>query len=239
MVVTLSSRQEKSMSIINLSLFTNRIITAFVIQLVMTACTQHKISGTSVAADNNQLKPSNQIEQNDNLRLAQNQTGNCQKRSAENAKILDLGDQAAKTSDIVGFFSSSDCPEPLTRQIKKKTDLTSTTKKLSMQINFELNSARLTPAGRRALQPVGEALAANELRNKRFIIEGHTDAKGKASYNLTLSKRRAQAVKQYLVNNFAMDPSHLVAVGKGSSELLNSAAPDAPENRRVVIALPQ
>ena len=227
------------MYMIKIPLFTSRVTAAFVISLGISAFSLHKISEASVIWVNNQIKPSNQVEQNANLHLAQNQTDNCQQSGAEDAKTLDLGDKAASASDIVGFFKSSDCTGPLTRQIKKKTELTSSPKKLSMQINFEFNSARLTPAGRRALQPVGEALAANELRNKRFIIEGHTDAKGKASYNLTLSKRRAQAVKQYLVNNFAMDPSHLVAVGKGSSELLNSAAPDAPENRRVVIALPQ
>jgi outer membrane protein OmpA-like peptidoglycan-associated protein len=239
MVVTLASQQEKNMYITNISLYVSRVTAAFVISLVITACSQHKISGSSVVADNNQLKLSNQIEQNDTLRLARSQTDNCRQRGSEEAKILNLGDQAANASDIVGFFKSSDCPEPLTRQIKKKTELTSSPKKLSMQINFEFNSARLTPAGKQTLQPVAEALASNELGNKRFVIEGHTDAKGKASYNLSLSKRRAQAVKQYLVNKFAIDPSRLATVGKGSSELLNSAAPYAPENRRVVIALPQ
>ncbi|MFZ2172007.1 MAG: OmpA family protein [Methylococcaceae bacterium] len=228
------------MYIINISLFARRVTAAIVISGVVTAVySQHIISETSIVADNIQLKPSDRIKQNNNLLIAQIQTGNCQQHGAEDAKTLDLGDQAANASDIVGFFKSSDCPEPLTRQIKKKTELTSSPKKLSMQINFEFNSARLTPAGRRALQPVAEALTSTELHDKRFVIEGHTDAKGKTSYNLSLSKRRAQTVKQYLVNKFAMDPSRLAAVGKGSSELLNSAAPYAPENRRVVIALPQ
>lgn len=222
------------MYIINLSLFASRATVALLIPLLITACSPHKISGSSTV-----VAPNNQLEQNDNPRLAPIQADNCRQRSAEDAKILDIGDQATTASDIVGFFKSSDCPETLTRQIKKKTDLISSPKKLSMQINFEFNSARLTPAGRRALQPVAEALASNELRDKYFVIEGHTDAKGKASYNLSLSKRRAQTVKQYLVKQFAMEPSHLSAVGKGSSELLNSAAPYAPENRRVVIALPR
>ncbi len=228
------------MYITNISLFVSRVTAAFLISLAVTAAySQHKISGTSVVADNIQLKPSGRIKQNDNLLIARIQTGNCRQPGADDANTLDLGGQAANASDIVGFFKSPDCPEPLTRQIKKKTELTSSPKKLSMQINFEFNSARLTPAGRRTLQPVAEALASNELGKKRFVIEGHTDAKGKASYNLSLSKRRAQAVKQYLVNKFAIDPSRLATVGKGSSELLNSAAPYAPENRRVVIALPQ
>lgn len=227
------------MYISKISLFVSRATAVFVIPLIMSVCSQNKMSGSSVAAADNQLKPSNQIEQNANLHIAQIQTGDCQQRGTGDSKTLDLGSQAANASDIVGFFKSSDCPEPLTRQIKKKTELTSSPKKLSMQINFEFDSARLTPAGRRALQPVAEALASNELRDKRFVIEGHTDAKGRASYNLSLSKRRAQTVKQYLVNKFAFEPSRLATVGKGSSELLNSAAPYASENRRVVIALPR
>jgi outer membrane protein OmpA-like peptidoglycan-associated protein len=237
--MTLSSRQEKSVNIFNISLFASRVIAAFVIPLIITACSQPEISGSSQLAANHQIKPSYQTEQNDNLRLARLETGNCQQHSAEDSKVRDLGDKAANASDIVGFFTSPDCPKALTRQVKKKTDLTSSPKKLSMQINFEFNSARLTPAGRQSLQPVAEALASNELRNKHFVIEGHTDAKGKASYNLSLSKRRAQTVKQYLVTQFAMEPSHLTTVGKGSSELINPAAPYASENRRVVIALPQ
>jgi len=226
------------MGTINLSLLTKRINCLFFIALSLAGCSQPATVESSNVANNVQSSPSYRDEQNNPTQLAQLQTDVCQPRT-ESSKTLDLGNNTATASDITSFFKSQDCPEILTRQVKKKTDLISTPKKLSMQINFEFNSARLTPTGKKALQPVGQALASSDLSNKRFVIEGHTDAKGLASYNLLLSKRRAQTVKNYLVNQFALDPARLRAVGKGSSELLNSAEPYAAENRRVVIALPR
>jgi len=70
------------------------------------------------------------------------------------------------------------------------------------------------------------------------MIEGHTDAKGTAKYNLELSTRRAQAVVDYLKSqSVAID--RLEAVGKGFNELLNEDDPLAAENRRVrIVAVP-
>ncbi|MDD5321138.1 MAG: hypothetical protein PHD43_11100 [Methylococcales bacterium] len=135
------------MYITNISLFVSRVTVAFLISLVVTAAySQHKTSGTSEVADNIQLKPSGRIKQNNNLLIAQIQTGNCRQPGTKNVNTLNLGGQAANASDSAGFYKPTDCPEPLTRQIKK-TELTSSPKKLSMQVNFEFNSARHTPVG--------------------------------------------------------------------------------------------
>lgn len=65
-------------------------------------------------------------------------------------------------------------------------------------------------------------------------MEGHTDAKGRADYNLKLSQQRADAVRAFLANNGVAD-ARLAAAGKGSSELANTNDPMAAENRRVRI----
>jgi OOP family OmpA-OmpF porin len=62
-------------------------------------------------------------------------------------------------------------------------------------------------------------------------IEGHTDAVGSVSYNLSLSGRRALSVGEYLVKQ-GIDPSRLELVGKGMSEPLTRNKYD-PANRRV------
>ncbi len=221
------------------SLFIRRVGSVFFMATIISACSQPERVESAVATDNMQSSPSDSAKQDSSLRLAQKQPDACRRNRNEDSTTLDLGDKTPDSSDIVGFFKGQDCPKMLTRQIKKKTDLTSSPKKLSMQINFEFNSSRLTPSGKQALQPVALALASEELRNRRFVIEGHTDAKGKSAYNLALSKRRALTVKRYLVNQFALDPARFQTVGKGSTELFNSAEPNASENRRVVIALPQ
>lgn len=105
---------------------------------------------------------------------------------------------------------------------------------LSLQIQFDFDSARVRPESHHALTNLAQALEAPALLNSRFGIEGHTDAKGAGIYNLRLSEARATAVADFLKRN-GVDAARLQASGKGSSEPANSADPFAAENRRVRI----
>lgn len=105
----------------------------------------------------------------------------------------------------------------------------------SLLITFETNSADLTAQARRQLDVVGQALRNNKLAEYNFSVEGHADPRGASDTNLTLSQRRADSVRDYLVSAHAIDPSRLKSVGKGASEVLNASNPAAPENRRVTI----
>lgn len=105
---------------------------------------------------------------------------------------------------------------------------------LSLLIQFDFNSASVKPESQQALVNLAQALQSSELVESRFAIEGHTDAKGRADYNLKLSQQRAEGVRNILVRQ-GVTPSRLSALGKGSSELSNEADPLAAENRRVRI----
>ena len=105
---------------------------------------------------------------------------------------------------------------------------------LSLLIQFDFNSARVRPESQQALANLSVALQSPELRNSTFALEGHTDAKGSADYNLRLSALRAQAVRDYLMGR-GVEQGRLQASGKGASELANLEQPFAPENRRVRI----
>jgi outer membrane protein OmpA-like peptidoglycan-associated protein len=72
-----------------------------------------------------------------------------------------------------------------------------------------------------------------ELSPYRYLIAGHTDATGGDAYNLDLSRRRALAVRDYLVSAFPIDPHRLVIVGFGFRQLKRPDAPHAAVNRRV------
>lgn len=104
---------------------------------------------------------------------------------------------------------------------------------ISMSINFEFASARLSQDSIGSLGNLSAALASPQLREMRFRIEGHTDAKGGAAYNLKLSSERAEAVKSWLARH-GVQPQRLDTVGLGSSQ---PADPDplAAANRRVRI----
>jgi outer membrane protein OmpA-like peptidoglycan-associated protein len=82
---------------------------------------------------------------------------------------------------------------------------------------------------------VGQALNSEKLGDFRFAVQGHADPRGDPEANLRLSQLRAEAVRQYLVQNKHIADQRLEAVGKGDRELLNPANPTAPENRRVTI----
>jgi outer membrane protein OmpA-like peptidoglycan-associated protein len=103
---------------------------------------------------------------------------------------------------------------------------------LSLAVPFDTNSAQLQPASGAVLGELVAALLSPELQDTRFIIEGHTDARGNAAANLRLSQQRAESVRQFLIA-LGVQPTRLRAVGKGSSEPLDPARPDAAENRRV------
>jgi OmpA-OmpF porin, OOP family len=105
---------------------------------------------------------------------------------------------------------------------------------VNLNIPFEHNSSALMPQATAQLKELELALSSASLGKDKFLVAGHTDAKGSAPYNKQLSLKRAEAVKRFLVSK-GMDAGRLTTVGYGSEKLL---APDRPEdasNRRVEI----
>ena len=102
------------------------------------------------------------------------------------------------------------------------------------QIKFQFNSAELAPESKTFLEKIGTALTSDKLNGYKFEVQGHTDAKGSAAYNMALSKRRAESVKKYLVENYKIDANRLKVVGKGKTDLLDKDNPESAVNRRVV-----
>ena len=107
--------------------------------------------------------------------------------------------------------------------------------KASILVTFITDSAELTQRARNALDVLADAMKSDRLATARFTIEGHADPRGGDEYNLKLSTARAEAVREYLVTRHGLPPERIDAVGKGSSELLNTTDLTAPENRRVTI----
>jgi outer membrane protein OmpA-like peptidoglycan-associated protein len=105
---------------------------------------------------------------------------------------------------------------------------------IDLEINFEYNSAVISPKAIPQVNALAQALASPDLKGSTFVLAGHTDAKGGETYNQGLSERRAEAVKSYLMEKHSIDGSVLTA-GYGKSQLKNSSNPFAPENRRVQV----
>lgn len=104
-----------------------------------------------------------------------------------------------------------------------------------VMVNFELDSANLTPSAVANLDEVAAALKDPRLSGAKFVIEGHTDASGGETYNEKLSERRADAVEQFLKSK-GVPETQMTALGMGE---LSPRVPDPydPINRRVEMRL--
>jgi outer membrane protein OmpA-like peptidoglycan-associated protein len=105
--------------------------------------------------------------------------------------------------------------------------------KLVLQgVNFEFDSARLTQDSYESLDRVARSL--KEWREVRVEIGGHTDDTGTDEYNMELSQRRADAVRDYLMSK-GINGSRLEAKGYGKTDPINRDDTEAgrAQNRRV------
>lgn len=100
-------------------------------------------------------------------------------------------------------------------------------------IHFDSGSDRIKAVSYNILNEIGLLMQHNP--SAKFEIVGHTDSDGGAQLNQRLSLQRAEAVRQYLMKNFNISASQLVAIGKEASEPVasNATAEGKAQNRRV------
>jgi NitT/TauT family transport system substrate-binding protein len=129
-----------------------------------------------------------------------------------------LADQY-KSQKVEESFAFKDKPNVTDRAIVNK----------SLSIHFATNSDELMPGSYFTLDSLGETMLS--FGNTYLQVEGNTDARGNAQANKTLSQRRAEAVKAYLVKNFTLPETRFVTVGHGSE---NPIAPNSTEDGRAM-----
>jgi OOP family OmpA-OmpF porin len=97
-------------------------------------------------------------------------------------------------------------------------------------VEFEIDSANLTPNGRRVLDEVIVILRDNAVR---IEISGHTDSTGPIDHNIELSQRRAEAVQRYFIAK-GLDVNRFEALGYGPTRPIasNETAEGQQSNRR-------
>lgn len=103
---------------------------------------------------------------------------------------------------------------------------------LSLPVRFAFGSAEILPEARAQLDALADGIKLLPLRSI-VTIEGHTDAFGTDDYNLQLSRGRARAVRDYLVQRHGIDAARLKTVGYGKQRPIEDSDPYAALNRRV------
>ena len=108
---------------------------------------------------------------------------------------------------------------------------------LNSVVLFDFDKAELKAQASSELGRVTQRV--EEFPGSRIIVEGHTDGVGSDSYNLTLSKGRASAVRSYLAARLAADLYHIESRGYGELRPKSSNDTDSgrQENRRVEILI--
>jgi outer membrane protein OmpA-like peptidoglycan-associated protein len=106
-------------------------------------------------------------------------------------------------------------------------------------INFDFGKSRVSNIGKAKLDEIGLSMV-QDLSLTAHVV-GHADNRGSDSANMTRSESRAEAVKEYLVDRYDIDPSRITTEGVGSSEPIasNDTANGREQNRRAEIVVSQ
>jgi outer membrane protein OmpA-like peptidoglycan-associated protein len=123
------------------------------------------------------------------------------------------------------------CPEVAS---ERETELLDTGRIRLQDVNFETAKAELLPASLPVLDQVGAVL--RKWPQLKVQVGGHTDSRGRAAKNRTLSEARANAVRDYLLQRYPdLLPDQLTARGYGATRPVvpNTSAANRARNRRV------
>jgi outer membrane protein OmpA-like peptidoglycan-associated protein len=147
-----------------------------------------------------------------------------------------IPDPKDKCPLVPGLARLEGCPEAIKVEAPvvkgpEKVELTIEEEKIIQTVfrnlQFETNKAVIKPESFPSLDALAGLLKDKPLY--KLLIDGHTDNVGAAAYNLTLSKKRAKAAKDYLVNK-GVDPSRITDNGYGLTKPVSTNA--TPEGRR-------
>lgn len=140
-----------------------------------------------------------------------------------------IPDHLDKCPKVAGTKENSGCPE-ISVQVKKRLAFAATA------IQFDLGKATVKKTSHKLLDEIVKIL--NDYPDYNMSIEGHTDNTGSAEKNMTLSKERAAAVKNYFIAQ-GIDASRLTSEGYGDTKPVesNKTAAGRAKNRRVAMDL--
>ncbi|MEZ4402615.1 MAG: OmpA family protein [Kofleriaceae bacterium] len=143
------------------------------------------------------------------------------------------GDGKPDTTDVCpmepetynGFDDEDGCPDEVPKIVKQYTGVID-------GITFDFGKARIRPTSKKKLNAAAKIL--REYAALRIRIEGHTDDRGKRDTNLELSRKRADAVKWYLVDQgIAADRIETIGHGPDLPRAPNKTSKGRAQNRRI------
>jgi outer membrane protein OmpA-like peptidoglycan-associated protein len=150
----------------------------------------------------------------------------CPDRDPDKDGILDPDDMCPSEPETVNNYEDTDgCPDEVPDEVRAFEGTLA-------GVNFDLGKATLQRGSQTTLDKAVEVL--KKYPDVRVEISGHTDSTGSRDLNMDLSARRADTVKQYLVEH-GVDASRITTRGAGPDEPLetNATKPGRAQNRRI------
>jgi OOP family OmpA-OmpF porin len=154
-------------------------------------------------------------------------------KDSDNDGVVDGVDKCADTPREYAVDDEG-CPIPIGEVGQRFLD----SKSVAFNIEFASGKDEILPQSEADLDRVGEVLS--DWPDAKVEIAGYTDSQGAESFNKSLSKRRADAVKKYLTDKFSkIESGNLSTKGHGESNpIADNGTPEGrAQNRRVEFTL--
>ena len=152
--------------------------------------------------------------------------GGCPWPDTDGDSVLDKDDMCPA---VAGTVANNGCPE-VTEEVQKQLN------DYARTILFDTGKASIKAESTSVMVDIIQIL--NEYPNAKFTVEGHTDSVGSKKLNQSLSEKRANSVRDFLIEK-GIDGSRLTAIGYGEEKPIatNRTRSGRKQNRRVEINL--
>lgn len=105
----------------------------------------------------------------------------------------------------------------------------------NIDVQFDTDTPIVRPESYQTLGKLADTLVNSALLNYTFLIVGHVESGARRDHAVFLSQRRADAIRDILVNTFKISAKRLLTVGLGEEQLLDPARPNGPVNAQTQI----
>jgi OmpA-OmpF porin, OOP family len=105
----------------------------------------------------------------------------------------------------------------------------------TVSIDFDSDTPVVRPSSYQTVGRIADALVYASLLPYSFLIVGHTDSNGRREANVPLSQRRADAIRDSLINTFKISSKRVQSLGLGEEQFIDQAHPTSPANRQIQI----
>jgi outer membrane protein OmpA-like peptidoglycan-associated protein len=142
--------------------------------------------------------------------------------------IPDVEDKCPNEPEVVNGFQDEDgCPDETKAKLEKGRIV------ILDKVFFDLNKSSIKVESHQLLKDVAGILRSNP-HIKKVRVEGHTDDQGPDKWNLKLSQKRSESVRQFLIEQ-GIDGARLEATGRGETAplMVGRTAEAREKNRRV------